>query len=788
MGRGGLPDVVTGVGARLRRCTGGRVSRALATAMAAVIGAGGAFGAPAQARSHDGFEVGAADADITPPALDTPAGRALDAELFVPACGSSVAEVHRLWPGPRRFAFEEPYVDVAKAGRYVPGDPYCDAAHLGRYQAPYLAGGSGVNRWPVYSADAATNSPATRLDTPLVTDDPIEAHAVVFAVRGRRAAMVSVDSIGLFNTTMDAIRERVARAVSDLTPSDIFISSTHDESAPDPIGLWGPNLSGYPSPVARLGDQLPAGVTSGVDEYYMNYLVEKVAQAIIRADRQVRPARLKLVVARMPANTQSCWSSYPFVDTNLMPVMQAVSTSGRVIFTMVNVGTHDETLAFSGNPAYAAMLSGDWTGRLSAWLRTYYPGSVGMELAGLMGSVETPALYPAGTQVLDVPQAFHTVPGRPVDGCSSVYPEPAESSPYTDAVAFVDAYGKSVADTAVAALASSRVVVVDPTDLLGQRRSVCVQLENDFFAAAFAAGLFPDRPVFLDPACTVGLSVAGRASLGPAGQPTTPHPAVPLYLSTDVGVLTVGPAQITYSPGEVFPFTEIGGPVDRAQMPFPTDCYRPSPSAPTDPRAGTYTCGTPLPMTANIAAAMTRPYRYLAGLGEDMIGYLFPPGNFVGSQGETAEAPWAVYENTASTGHDRFGYPHADDAESVGPHAGAAVTSALADLLSRDGKGLTVVPGLFVDAAGRLCDSPFPASGSWVAGCGSFSGAIGVRVFGRTLVVGTRGVTGWATYLGTVDDGTAGTSLPYSTATRGVMVAGRPVLIDVYGATLAGGS
>ena len=727
------------------------------------------------------FQVGAADADITPPALDNPLGQSIDASLFVPFCGASESQIQQIWNGPRPFAFEEPYVDVSCAGRYLPGDPYCDAAHAGRYQAPYIAGGSGVNHWPVTSADPSTNSPTTTMKDSALTADPIGAHAVVFEAGGHRDAMVTVDSIGLFDTTMDQIRQAVAAAVPDLPPSQIFISSTHDESAPDPIGLWGPDLSSYPGPIAQAGSNLPAGVSSGVDEYYMHYLIQNVARAIVAADRHVQPASLRLTVARLPVNTQSCWSSYPFVDTSLMPVMQAVSASRRphVIFTMVDVGTHDETLAFSGNPAYTSMLSGDWTGRLSAWLESQYPGSVGMEMAGLVGSVETPALYPTGTQVQQVPGRFHGVPGHPVDGCSSVYPEPAGATPVTDALAFVDAFGKSVAATAVTALSSPGVPAVKPTTVEGQTRSMCVQLENNYFAAAFAAGLFPDRPAFGDPSCTVGASFAGSVGVGPADQPAPPRTAPPLYLSSEVGVLTVGPAQIAYSPGEVFPFTEVGGPVDPAQMPFPTDCYNPVTSD--------FNCGTPLPMSADITAAMTRPYRFLAGLGEDMIGYLFPPGNFVGTQAETLETPWSAYEDTRMSGHDRFGYGHADDAESVGPHAGLAVTGALSSLLSADGSGLTVLPGMFVDSHGNLCDSPFPAAGSWVAGCGAFTGAAGVRVLepdGRVsdILVGASpgDVSSWATYLGTRDTGTAGTSYPYSTATRGVMVGGRPLLIDVY--------
>lgn len=737
------------------------------------------------------FEVGASQADITPPALATAAGQALDAAEFVPACGSTEGQIAQLWPGKRLFAFEKPYVDLTGAARYVPGDPYCDADGTHRYEAPYIAGGSGANHWPLTSADEqpGMNAAATTPSSAALTDDPISAQAVVFRTGIGRAAMVSVNSIGLFDTTMDQIRATVARQDPGLSPDRIFISSTHDESAPDPVGLWGPDLSGEPSPVDQANSSLPAGVSSGVDEYYMSYMVQRVASAIVAADHSAQPAALKLAVAKLPANTQSCWSSYPFIDTGLMPLMQAVSTAGSspgsVIFTMANVGTHDETLAFSGNPAYTSMLSGDWTGRFSHWLQADF-GGVGMETAGLVGSVETPALYPGATQVSDVPGAFHAVAGNPVDGCSSAYPDPSGVTPVTDALTFVDSFAETVADTTLAALGGAGVTSVVPPSITAQTRRVCVQLENNYFVAAFAAGLFPDRPAYADPACSVGVSLSGSAAAGSGVPAAAVQPATPVFLRTEVGVLTVGPAQVAYSPGEVFPVTEIGGPYDSPQMPFPTDCYQP-PSG--------YSCGSPLPMTDNVAAEMTTPFRFLAGLGEDMIGYLFPPSNFVGSQGETAETPWSTYEETSGTGSDRFGYGHADDPESVGPHAGLAVTRALSRLLASDGTGTQVLPGLFVDAAGRLCDSPFPASaGSWITGCSGFTGAVGVEVVEpgglKTVIhVGTApgDATGWSTYLATPDTGTAGTAYPYSTATRGVIVGGRSLLLDVVaGATELG--
>jgi hypothetical protein len=710
----------------------------LATAHVAILGTLGIGAAFAPAASA--LEAGAAAADITPPVRTAETDAA-----FMPVCGTTEAQVETLWPGPRPFAFEKPYRDVYGLGKYAPGDPYCESDGSGRYEAPYIAGGSGQNHWP--QAVDAGNGPGAR--------------AIVLSTKEGRVAIVSVDSIGLFNVTADRIREQAKR--TDPAITSVYVSSTHDESAPDPIGLWGPDPSELPE-----HPETPAATSSGVDEYYMSFLVERVANAIVAADHARRKATLSAAVGSMPSNTQSCWSSYPYIDDQDMPVLQARDGGGQVIFTLADVGTHAETLAFSGVPSYINTLSADWPGAMRTDLETHWPGSVAMEVAGMVGSVETPTVYePESTQVLRVPVAHHGVPGNP-DGCSSVYPEPSSGTPVTDAREFVSAYGQSVADATASALAGAQAVSVGSA--LSQQQSVCILLENNLFKAAFAAGLFPDRPEYQDSECSVEVKRPGASRVRAAGAAPAGGEEAPVYLKSAVSVLTLGQVQLAYSPGEVFPFTETRGPIDESLMPFPTDCFEPS--------TEDYFCGTPLPMTPWISAKMTRKYRFLVGLGEDMIGYLFPPGNFVGSEGEVASEPWFGYQAAKQTGHDRFGNGHSDDSESVGPYAGLAVTNALQQLLAGDGRSLRVLPGLFIDASGHLSVSPFASAG--------FSGAVGVETRApgstkpRKRIIGSS-AGAWATFDGLRDSGTAGTSLPYSVRTAGVLgTTGRPTLIDVF--------
>src|SRR5438309_11831651 len=144
----------------------------------------------------------------------------------------------------------------------------------------------------------------------------------------------------------------------------------------------------------------------------MRFLSDQTAAAIQQADRSLQPAMLKLTQAHIPTNVQSCWSSFPYIDDQQMPVFQALNAqTGAVIATLVDVGTHAETYAFSGDPALTTRFSADWPGPMRDDLQQAYPGSIGIEMAGLVGSVETPTVWePESTQVIEVPGPKHGQP------------------------------------------------------------------------------------------------------------------------------------------------------------------------------------------------------------------------------------------------------------------------------------------------------------------------------------------------------------------------------------------
>jgi len=188
---------------------------------------------------------------------------------------------------------------------------------------------------------------------------------------------------------------------------------------------------------------------------------------------------------------------------------------------------------------------------------------------------------------------------------------------------------------------------------------------------------------------------------GPTGRiqpPTTPN-----EFQTDVVWFRIGDGEFVSAPGKVFPYTfarDFGGPDDQAVP----DGAEPPPW---------------------VMAKLTQPFRFVSGLGEDMVGYIFPATNAVG----------VPLDLGAADDHDRFGCAHVDDGEAAAVNAGDLSANALAALLppSRD----RIRFGRYVDRDGGLHRSPLGDGGQACEGPGNVfhpipgGEATGVRLLRR---------------------------------------------------------
>ncbi len=351
----------------------------------------------------------------------------------------------------------------------------------------------------------------------------------------------------------------------------MYISSTHDESAPDSIGLYGVDA-----------------VTSSSNPYWVAYMERQSARAIADAWSSRRPATVHYGEAIEPATFRQCWSSYPFVDDQLVPVLQAVdAATGRTIATLADVSQHAETLGFNGGSAIdpgapvpttlqqeKTWLSADWP----YWFRRQLEsdlGGVGIEMAGSVGSNETPQVLPA--PVSRTPQQFVDA-GHPA-GCRTTFVADQNSMVPLGYYSETAALGTQLATAVESALASGTVST--SSDITGSRADVCLQVTNALFVVGGVAGIFGGRPSYLDPACTV-----------PQPQPPSGNTAA-MFIKTDVAGFRIGDGTFLSIPGEVFPFTYLRSFLGPSDMPCP------------DPNSSGACGGPPSPA---LACAQSNPY------------------------------------------------------------------------------------------------------------------------------------------------------------------------------------
>jgi hypothetical protein len=568
--------------------------------------------APATAATTPGkrsFLAGAAVASITPPALGAVANDAAD-------CGGGPS-------GPRRFAFEEAYTDSAGTGTYQLGDPFVDCNGNGRWDGILLGGGADSPRFATTVAD------------------DISARALVVANGKQTIAVEVLDQEGVFNGYQARIRALVRADGYRL--DNIFISATHDESAPDTLGISGVEQT-----------------TSGVDAYYVDFLVRQSARAIERAFDRLRPAQIKYAEAIEPANLQQCWSSYPFVDDQLMPALQAVASNGKVIATLGNVSQHAESLGFNPDPAQRNWISADWPHFFRTALERRF-GGVGIEMAGSVGSNETPQVYSA--PISRVPQQF--VDASHPAGCRTLF-EPNGSPLPTGYAQETKALGEQLAGAVAHALDRTGRFSAS-NEIWGVRRSVCIELTNAIFILGAQIGVFSARPGY-DDHCTVEHPPAANGATSGS------------ELLSQVAAFRIGDGEFLSEPGEVFPFTFLGSFLARQDMPR-----------------------TRYALPPLLTAHMHEPYRFVDGLAEDMLGYLFPRGNGVGVIGEPR----------ANDGTDRFGCGHSDDSEATSSQTADAVGDALVRVLDRvEGAPEAVTAGRYVLPDGTLSRDPQGQPGS----------------------------------------------------------------------------
>lgn len=285
---------------------------------------------------------------------------------------------------------------------------------------------------PVYMAGFGTNRKATKVN------DPLKARAIVLKHGDQKLAIVSVDVVGLFNDSV----ERVRQALPGFTY--VLVTSTHNHEGPDTMGMWGP------SPFTR-----------GVDPAYLKRVEEQIARAVKDADQAARPVTVRIGKAKAPELLHDGREPYVKHDDLVVLRFEDAKTS-KLAGILVQWNCHPETLDSKNTE-----ISADFVGFTVAALQkkhkcpvVYLTGTVG----GLMTSLHVPIKDDMGNLLKD------------------------------GTFAKTEAYGKRVAEVADAALAKAKPIQLTP--LQARSRPIFLPLDNKLFLLARQLGVF-QREAFL---------------------------------------------------------------------------------------------------------------------------------------------------------------------------------------------------------------------------------------------------------------------------------------------------
>jgi endonuclease/exonuclease/phosphatase family metal-dependent hydrolase len=314
--------------------------------------------------------------------------------------------------------------------------------------------------------------------------DPIMARCAVLSDGERTYAIVGADLIGLQLPEADRIRDA-------LPEIDHFVlGSSHNHEGPDVIGIWG---------------KLP--VTRGVDDDYIDQIVEKITNCVRKAWADLKPA--DAAFGKADDATLLGDSRLPVaLDPTLRVLKFTAPDSGKISGLIVQWNCHPEAM-----------------GSRNTELTADFPAAT---VAALQKKHACPLVYLTGA-----------VGGlmAPPDGVI----RDAEGAELREGdFEYMRLYGEAVAALADKAIDEAKTITLTPFKSL--RRDVYLPVKNPYYRGAFTAGVL-EREAFVD-----------------SGNPAVPGKPFRLIdtfktmaIRTEINLLRLGALDVIGIPGEIYP-------------------------------------------------------------------------------------------------------------------------------------------------------------------------------------------------------------------------------------------
>ena len=193
---------------------------------------------------------------------------------------------------------------------------------------------------------------------------------------GRRAILVSVDSLGIPFEIVDEVARRLATKAK-IPQADFVVAASHTHSAPCLSGI-APNI---------FGKQIVDNEQATIDRYTRE-LTDKLEQVSLAALDDLRPGRLDWAQGQVGFAKNRRTKGGP-VD-HAMPVLRATDLDGKVRALLVNYACHCTTLDPTDNK-----ISGDWAGHAQEEIERDHPGAIALTVVGC-GADSNPANRTSG--------------------------------------------------------------------------------------------------------------------------------------------------------------------------------------------------------------------------------------------------------------------------------------------------------------------------------------------------------------------------------------------------------
>lgn len=313
--------------------------------------------------------------------------------------------------------------------------------------------------------------------------DPLFVRVAVLDDGARRVAIASVDLVGLQYETVQRIRARLPKL------HYVLVASTHNHEAPDVIGMWGRSL-----------------VHRGVDEKYLDMIVDRTVQAIEQAQEKLSPATGFYGLADDEKLVGD--SRLPIVKDSTLRLLAFRNADKALSGLIVQYNSHPEAMG-----AQNTQITADFCAATVARLTAEY-GCPVVYVSGALGGLLAP---PAGV-VKDV----------------------AGNELHEGDFAYCTKYGEAVAELAMKAVAAAEPCRLTPLQVSSVQPLVPV--ENNLYRAGRALGVLKRK------------AFAWTGDPYKLGEPIEKAPDDALMaIQTEVAVLRLGEIPIACIPGELYP-------------------------------------------------------------------------------------------------------------------------------------------------------------------------------------------------------------------------------------------